>query len=485
MKYARPTSKVLWCWFGVALIWSVVFVVRRHSDLSFQELQVAAGGLLESADELWASSESSEDQPQEAQADTSGDSVGSGTRPSTADKAPVKSWDVDSFKSVWLEKDLGEGFDGSRIEALCNSTTWRDDIVLQMVNSRGGLANVRATILDFLYFALHAGVRRIVLPSYLKRPDDTLNWMDDSLGYVPFDNLFDSAWLLAAMAQHCPQVAIYASPEDAGAAYEVSQVYEPPSSRGDKDLDAGLGKTIAHFNTWLAAGPPGYLPGAAAAAGVPTLVSTRAAMWTFDVYSRPGLRAALGRLVRVNPSIRSLAAAAVYSMRAGHGLEALVDPRDDFHRGAYYGMHLRTEQDATALVHWDEAYGGFDKQTDIHLQRCKELGLGLIYVASGNEEDIVRFAAKAREQANITVCSKRDLLTAPEDLAALEGLSWDQRGAIDWEVMARSSYYSGPAMVSRVFVFISTLSLLLSSPRNPLTKSYLIRLRNWLRTQDF
>lgn len=455
----RPTTKIIWCWLSVVVLWGLVFVVRRHSEVSFQELKHAAGDIL--GGPSWPSTPPSGGHHAEGPDHEAGDyeephhrhhqhqPQGPHARPDGPPRP--QPWDPDSFKRAWLEADLGgAAFDGARLEEVCNGTAWRGDVVLRLLHSRGGLGNVRGTVLDFLHLALRAGAAHVVLPSYVKRADDTLDWMDESRGYWPFDNLFDADWLEGAVRRHCPQMTLHRTVEDAAAAHgggaglaEVAELYEPPRARTDKDPSQSLAATVAHFEAWLAAGPAGYDP-----ARGPSLVSTRASLWMFDMLPAPRLRAALGRVLRINPRIRELAAAAVYAMRAAHGLEAAVDPREQYYEGAYYGMHLRTEQDATAIVHWDQEFGGFEQQTDAHLEKCKSLGLRVIYVASGNEEDIVRFAAKAKEQANIAVCSKRDLLTAPEDVAALDELTWDQHGALDWEVLSRSTFFSGPVMVS-------------------------------------
>lgn len=76
-------------------------------------------------------------------------------------------------------------------------------------------------------------------------------------------------------------------------------------------------------------------------------------------------------------------------------------------------------------------------------------GLSVIYAASGSKEDILKFASKARQAPNnIQVVSKDDLLTSSEDRTALATLTWDQQGALDWEVLSRATYFSGPVFSS-------------------------------------
>lgn len=341
-----------------------------------------------------------------------------------------------TFKTEWLATDLGGNFDGTRLEQLCSGTKWRKDVVLQMLHSRGGIGNVRGTILDFFYFAIRSG-SHIVLPGYVKRTDTSLDWMDESNGYYPFDNMFDSKWFTGIMSLHCPQMRIYLTADDVPYNTTLDAEYNMISARSDKQAKDNEPALFAHFHYWLK-DQPKYKPDQI------NLVKSVAQIWNFDLYPQPKLRATFGRLLKISPQIRSLAATAVSSMRPH--VKPNIKPGDQLHRGAYCGVHLRTEVDA-AKSGWLKHYGGFEKQTDIYLEMCKGQGLKVIYVASGKQEDIVKFASKADEDG-ITVLSKQDLLPAPQDRKVLDSMTWDQHGALDWEILSRSSFFGGPTMSS-------------------------------------
>ncbi|ROW10201.1 hypothetical protein VMCG_01947 [Cytospora schulzeri] len=344
---------------------------------------------------------------------------------------------LSTFKEEWLATELGGHFDGSRLQQFCNETKWRNDVVLQMLHSRGGIGNVRGTILDFIYFAIRSG-SHIVLPGYIKRTDTNLDWMDESNGYHTFDNMFDSKWLIRIMKIHCPQMHVYRTIDDAPYNTTINAEYNMLPARSDKQAANNEPTLLAHFSHWLR-DQPGYVPGEL------NLVKSTAQIWNFDLYPRPKLRATMGRLLRISPQIRGLAATAVFNMRSR--VETDINPGEQLHRGAYCGVHLRTEVDA-AKSGWLKIYGDFETQTDIYIEMCKSQGLRVIYVASGNQEDIIRFTQKADKEAGIAVLSKHDLLSAPEDRKLLDGLTWDQHGALDWEVLSRSSFFSGPTMSS-------------------------------------
>ncbi|CAI0654201.1 unnamed protein product, partial [Colletotrichum noveboracense] len=193
-----------------------------------------------------------------------------------------------AFQAQWLENDLGGPFDGSRIFELCNKTTWRDDIVLHMRHSRGGLGNVRGTILDFLYEAMLFGVH-IVMPSYVKRTDANLDWMDESNGYYDYDNLFDKEWFLRQMGEHCSQMKIYPTPEDAPVEATLKGEFTVPGARSDKSPDKTEDGVRVSLDAWLKSQEDYF-------ENTPSLVPITAGFLGFDFYAKPGLRTALGRL---------------------------------------------------------------------------------------------------------------------------------------------------------------------------------------------
>lgn len=60
----------------------------------------------------------------------------------------------------------------------------------------------------------------------------------------------------------------------------------------------------------------------------------------------------------------------------------------------------------------------------------------------------MKFTAKAHQVHNIKVIHKDDLLSSAEERATLADMTWDQHGALDWEVLSRASYFSGPVFSS-------------------------------------
>ncbi|KFY50853.1 hypothetical protein V495_00048 [Pseudogymnoascus sp. VKM F-4514 (FW-929)] len=102
--------------------------------------------------------------------------------------------------------------------------------------------------------------------------------------------------------------------------------------------------------------------------------------------------------------------------------------------------HLRTEHDAQlAWSAEDWVYGRYEKQAKFYFIQVLASGLKHMYVASGDQEEVARFAYEAAEKY-VTVSTKSDLLGA-EDAAQLGALSLDEQGMVDFLVMLRASKF--------------------------------------------
>lgn len=278
----------------------------------------------------------------------------------------TQSWDLQDFKKEWLSTELGGNFEnGKELQRACAKADFSGHLVLHMMHSRGGVTNVRSAIFDLVWFAILTG-SNIVLPGYIIRPDATgvSNWDDESLGYYGIENMFDREWFLHVMKTHCPQMTIY--PEVDAVPSTVNLTHEAlfHDARADLVLANTESSLITYFQTWLQS-QPGYQPTAV------NLVFINKMMWYFNWLPRPRLRKEMGHLVKINPQIRELAATAVYNLRTTQHVDS-IQPGDVLYQQAYYGVHLRTEADAQQMG-WTTDYGDFNMQTDIYIQKCKEL----------------------------------------------------------------------------------------------------------------
>lgn len=149
----------------------------------------------------------------------------------------------------------------------------------------------------------------------------------------------------------------------------------------------------------------------------PSQVSVRHTMWEVDTRSLSSsseLRRQFGQLFPFRADARRYAALAIQTLSTKYALP--INPSDNLHTKAYYGAHLRTEQD-TVSAGWfnpntaTEVGLNYTEQTDAYLAHAAEHGLRVMYVATGNSSELERFASKALAATPpVEVTSKWDLL---------------------------------------------------------------------------
>lgn len=153
-------------------------------------------------------------------------------------------------------------------------------------------------------------------------------------------------------------------------------------------------------------------------------------------------RADFGKLLRVREDIKVLAASALWNLAKRH---ALALPKPQTGEG-FVGVHLRTEKDARDAglpPYKDQVPYFFDflqNQTSPPAPSTQTV----VFLATGltaRDDDVKRFRARAAE-LNATVVIKRDLLDEAE-LSVLNGLSWDQRALLDYEIMLHAGMMLG------------------------------------------
>ena len=344
------------------------------------------------------------------------------------------------FVADWLDVHLIEGFDPSAIEAYCNTTEWRPNLIFNLDIANGGYGNVRIMILDFLFAAIEAGAS-IMLPVMAARSKTDIANLRD--GHVPFDHFFDEAWFLSAMSSACPQMKIYKPDPDSPLGNAIPSSYHAPSRRLDVDSQNTRKAALAHLDAWLASQKPSYTPSSDTTSL--TLVNLDCGLWEVDTRSLPpSFRRSFPQLLRLNPYIRRLAALTVQNLALAYPRVSL-DPRDQIPPKAFHGAHLRTEADALAAgwIGAEAPYSNYSAQTDAYIAHALAHKLHLMYVASGNASELERFTAKAAaHRPPLTVTTKLSLLpqTALEEL---DTMSWDQQALVDFEVLQRCSVFAG------------------------------------------
>ena len=342
--------------------------------------------------------------------------------------------DRSTFIREWLDVHVGDPSKGSSLARLCNQShiRWRPNLVLNLDDANGGIGNVRGNILDFLFFAVEAGAS-IMLPSFAARSRTDLSSLWN--GKIGFETFFDEDYFVNAFANACPQLDIYKQIDGQGLSPALPARYGPPSMRSDMDPAHTPRSAVGHFNSWLVEQQ--------ADLSTTVLVNFGRTLWEGpDTRSIPSeIRRDFGGLLRLQPNVRRLAASIVYNL--SHRFLIPIDPGRLYYPHAFYGAHLRTEQDA-ANAGWinDGPHANFSSQTSDYLAKAIDAGLSVIYTASGDASELSRFADKAWSWHRINVTSKHELLFG-DDLAALQAMTWDQQALVDYEVLQRCSQFGG------------------------------------------
>ena len=210
-----------------------------------------------------------------------------------------------------------------------------------------------------------------------------------------------------------------------------------------------------------------------------TQIDTRRTMWEVDTLSVPwGVRMSFGRLLRINPSISYYAGQVMEKLASSYGLH--IRPTDRLAENAFYGAHLRTEEDAVKTgwlndMSESEYSLDWDAQTDELLTHMQGAGLRVMYLASGNSSDVENLNVKAAAEApGLTILSKWDLLSE-EDARELRKLQWDQQGLVDLMVLQRSSLFGGYGKSSFSYMTVIARQAYLESKALPLGKAWYSR----------
>jgi hypothetical protein len=252
----------------------------------------------------------------------------------------------------------------------------------------------------------------------------------------PLSYMFDTDVLVARLAESCPEMKVHHNATDIPNLPDPFRI-EPLEVT---DYDIVMDRLMASpdwwnpsFTNWLGANLPDGVTEVTPEQPVYVILHTPLLMWPTS-HNGIAFRRMFGRILSFASDMRRVAAAALYHLSETHGLA--LNPGHGIEREKYVGVHLRTAADATA-----EGWAGYDFQSLRYLELAKGMGLKLMYVASGSPDDTERLRIAAREQG-ITVVTKRDLLWG-DDLGALNAMTWDQQGIVDFLMLLRSSYFSG------------------------------------------
>lgn len=378
-----------------------------------------------------------------------------------------------SFVDQWVNFTLLGPFNATSVRSHCAATRWRPNLIFKLDESNGGIGNVRAHVLDFALFAIEAGAA-LVLPGMTVR--STSDLFDVWHGkQADFSRMFDQEVTLERLKEACPELKVY-RPEEVerlAAKQEIKDLgpYDARSRRIDFDAGNTRDAAVEYTTGWLKErGFDGKQK---------AQLSVRHTMWEVDGRSLGSeLRRNFGQLFPFRADARRYAAIAVQNLANNHGLS--LNAADALHRKAYYGAHLRTEQD-TVSAGWfnpntaTEVGLNYTEQTDAYLAHAAEHSLKVVYVATGNATELERFKVKAAASTPpVVVTSKWDLLPASE-AEALAELDWDQQALVDMEILMKCSIFGGFAKSSYSFAIAVARNAYLEAQGKPLGYNWRMR----------
>ncbi|KAB5581182.1 hypothetical protein GE09DRAFT_988232 [Coniochaeta sp. 2T2.1] len=357
--------------------------------------------------------------------------------PPALDQAIIERISREAFIQDFLATDITGAYNGQSLYDLCQEQKWDESVIFECPPLEGGYGNVRQETLQCLRMTIAVGGSMIMPQISIRNPNDISDFRTSDM--APFSYLFDEEHFKNTLASYCPQLKIYDSLDSLSGYPSVDNPISltpidlPGLDKNDKVIAKPEQYPLA-FGEWLKRenNPP---------KSHVRIAFTNRIIWTWPTSSDPpAFVRSFSSIIRPRLDIRLLAASALYTLKQRYGLPASVRPINGLQRDTFVGVHLRVEADANKF-----GFTNYSLQADYFLRRLAELsaevkakgnGELVIYVASGDEEQVARFAEQI---APLRVATKRELL----DGGQLDALSWDQQALVDLLMLERSSYLMG------------------------------------------
>jgi len=336
------------------------------------------------------------------------------------------------FIKDFLEHEIDGQFNGTAIANLCASKEWVPGLLMSCDEVAGGVGEVRNAHLHCIRFSIEAGAA-LILPRIISRSEDDIKAVNGLTG-VPLDYYFDVDHLHHVLATYCPQMKVYKSLDDL---YDVPEALNALQFNiGDTNNDWVNGTVMAAPERWHQSFHR-FINGKVPIKDRtnPFRVHLQRTQWTWQVAGdRHSVASSFGRMLRVRPDARRLAASALFTLRSRFRLN--LDPRRRYHPESFVGIHLRTEENV------DDKYPDYSSQAAHYLDYILESESEVAFLATGATKDNVTALVNRAKDFNITVVTKLDILDE-EEQAVLGELTWDQRGLVDYEIMLRAGLMAG------------------------------------------
>lgn len=321
---------------------------------------------------------------------------------------------------------------------------FRPGLLFTCEGQHGGIGMLRNQILKCVRYAISGGGALVVPTIALRNPSDLTDI--ETNHEVPLDYLLDRDTFVRHLTEGCPGLRVYERAEDFPA-YErrvdvdlIGDQFEPDHPREGLRFPREWRR---FFDEWLE-GEQKVAPLAEA----PVHVRMGQSFLEYPVHDDgKAFAREFGKVLSFRNDTRALAAKVLWELRRRFSLP--LDPAAAISPGAYYGAHLRLEEDAVWAWPPEEwRYSRVDEQFREQFENLARTGLRVAYVASGDQSVVDLFAERLAASdivpGEVAVVTKYDLLRGA-DRARLEALTFDQQALVDFLIMFRASAFMGVA----------------------------------------
>lgn len=361
-----------------------------------------------------------------------------------------------TFVETAMQVEFPSPIDYAPIQEVCtrtwgaeNTHNFRPGLLFTCEGQHGGIGMVRNQILRCVRYAISAGASLVVPSMALRNAKDITDI--ETTTEVPLEHILDRQTFVTHLTGACPGMQLYERAEDfpfyaqrraeidlVGSQFEpdhpTTGLTAPQDWRGQ--FDAYLEQQQQQAAVFDDATKP---------------VHVKLGQSFLEYPARAdgdGFYREFGKILSFRNDTRRLAAKVVQQLQQRYELP--IDPARAINPEAYYGAHLRLEDDA--IWAWPPAEWRFSRKEEqfaAQIGNIARTGLRVVYVASGNLTVVDEFAEAVRAsteipQQDIVVVTKHDLLQG-EDKQELEGMPFDQQALVDFLVMFKASAFMGVA----------------------------------------
>ncbi|EON98887.1 putative alternative oxidase protein [Phaeoacremonium minimum UCRPA7] len=336
------------------------------------------------------------------------------------------------------------------IREACARTQFQPGLLFSCQGQHGGIGMVRNQILKCVRYAIHGG-GAIVVPSMALRNASDITDIETSTE-VPLDYLLDRDTFTKHLSEGCPGMRIYERAEDFP--FYEQREWEPLSLVGDQFEPDHPPEGLKYprewrhfFDDWLGQQSVQIRP------ETPVHIKIEQSFLEYPVRDDgDAFVREFGKILSFRNDTRALAAKVLFELNKK--FELSINPTKAINPGAFYGAHLRLEDDATWAWSPDEwRFSRMKDQFEEQFRNVARANLNVVYAASGNQTVVELFAEGLRkylaanlgeEERNVTVVTKHDLLQG-SDRQKLDSLTFDQHALVDFLVLFKASAFMGVA----------------------------------------